>query len=134
MAEKILIVDDEKEIADLIEVYLLNENFDVYKFYAGADALDCIETMALDLAILDIMLPDLGGLSLCQTIRSRNDHYPELLSQAISCLCCAERWAPTMHDVTSRMVISISPYQEEQMSIILLQPWQAWVIIFAIWS
>ena len=43
MAEKILVVDDEKEIADLIEAYLQNENLDVYKFYSGAEALDYME-------------------------------------------------------------------------------------------
>ena len=42
MLEKILVVDDEKEIADLIEVYLQNENMDVYKFYSGEEALVCI--------------------------------------------------------------------------------------------
>ena len=44
MKEKILVVDDEKEIADLIEVYLQNENMEVYKFYTGKDALACIES------------------------------------------------------------------------------------------
>ena len=42
MVEKILIVDDEKEIADLIEVYLQNENMDVYKFYSGEEVLVCL--------------------------------------------------------------------------------------------
>ena len=57
MAEKILVVDDEKEIADLLEVYLKNDGYTVYKFYSGADALRCIEETELDLAVLDIMLP-----------------------------------------------------------------------------
>ena len=39
MPDKILVVDDEAEIADLLEVYLKNENFEVYKFYGGRDAL-----------------------------------------------------------------------------------------------
>lgn len=65
MKEKILVVDDEKEIADLIEVYLQNENMEVYKFYTGKDALACIERVDFDLAILDIMLPDVSGLSIC---------------------------------------------------------------------
>ena len=43
MNEKIMIVDDEREIADLIELYLTNEGFEVYKFYAGQDALRCAE-------------------------------------------------------------------------------------------
>ena len=65
MLEKILVVDDEKEIADLIEVYLQNENMDVYKFYSGEEALVCIGSTDFDLAILDIMLPDISGLSIC---------------------------------------------------------------------
>ena len=54
----ILIVDDEKEIADVVELYLQNE-YHVLKFYAGQDALDCIESTRIDLAILDVMLPEI---------------------------------------------------------------------------
>ena len=61
MSEKILVVDDEREIADLLEVYLKNENYTVYKFYNGTDALKCVEETEIDLAILDIMLPDIDG-------------------------------------------------------------------------
>ena len=61
MVEKILIVDDEKEIADLIEVYLQNENMDVYKFYSGEEVLVCIGSTDFDLAILDIMLTAKDG-------------------------------------------------------------------------
>ena len=82
MTEKILVVDDEKEIADLIEVYLRNENLAVYKFYSGKEALACIENTELDLAILDIMLPDISGLSICQTIRNMNNHYPVIMLTA----------------------------------------------------
>ena len=56
MNENILVVDDEKELADLVEVYLKNDGYNVYKCYSGTDALKCIETVGLDLAILDIML------------------------------------------------------------------------------
>ena len=59
MSNKILVVDDETEIADLIEVYLKNENYTVFKFYTAQEALNCIETTPIDLAILDIMLPDI---------------------------------------------------------------------------
>ena len=57
MSEKILIIDDEQDIADLLEVYLKNENYIVYKFYCATDAMSCIESGDIDLAILDIMLP-----------------------------------------------------------------------------
>ena len=43
MAENILVVDDEREIADLVEVYLQNEGYTVYKFYNAGDALNCLE-------------------------------------------------------------------------------------------
>ena len=69
--EKILVVDDEKDIADLIEVYLQNENYTVFKFYTAEDALRCIETQSLDLAILDIMLPGTDGFALCKKIREK---------------------------------------------------------------
>ncbi|HBC94420.1 MAG TPA: DNA-binding response regulator, partial [Pelotomaculum sp.] len=57
MMGKILVVDDEQSIADLIEVYLKSENYHVLKFYNGHDALQCIEKENIDLAILDVMLP-----------------------------------------------------------------------------
>jgi two-component system response regulator VanR len=82
MPEKILVVDDEREIADLIELYLINENFHVYKFYNAVDALACIESTELDLAILDIMLPGgVSGLTICQKIRERYT-YPVIMLTA----------------------------------------------------
>lgn len=69
MNEKILIVDDEKEIADLVEVYLKNDGYQIYKFYNGTDALSCIQKESLSLAILDVMLPDMDGFTLCRKIR-----------------------------------------------------------------
>jgi len=79
--EKILVVDDEKDIADLIEVYLQNENYTVFKFYTAEDALRCIETQNLDLAILDIMLPGTDGFAICQKIREKHI-YPVIMLTA----------------------------------------------------
>jgi len=81
VAEKVLIVDDEQEIADLVELYLKNENYTVYKFYTAAEALACIKETELDLAILDIMLPDVSGLSICQKIREKY-RYPIIMLTA----------------------------------------------------
>ena len=72
MNAEILVVDDETTIADLVEVYLKNEGYTVHKFYNGTDALDCVQRQNLDLAILDVMLPDMDGFTLCQRIRE--DH------------------------------------------------------------
>ena len=78
MAENILIVDDEREIADLVELYLKNENYTVFKFYTAQEALHCIDTTELDLAILDIMLPGTSGLDICQKIREKHT-YPIIM-------------------------------------------------------
>ena len=71
MAENILVVDDEREIADLVEVYLQNEGYTVYRFYNAGDALNCLETTPISLAVLDIMLPDMDGFALCRRIRQK---------------------------------------------------------------
>ena len=72
MNEKILVVDDERELADLLEVYLQNDGYSVCKFYNGADALMCVEENTPDLAaILDVMLPDVDGFQICRRIREK---------------------------------------------------------------
>ena len=70
METNILVVDDEKEIADFVELYLKNDNYHVFKFYNGTDALDCIFRERIDLAILDIMMPGLNGWEATEKIRA----------------------------------------------------------------
>lgn len=67
----ILVVDDEREIADVIELYLKNDQYTIYKYYTGKDALQCVENVKLDLAILDVMLPDMDGFQILQKIREK---------------------------------------------------------------
>lgn len=81
MSINVLVVDDEQSIANLIEVYLKNEGFTIYKFYNGEDALRCIESEQLELAILDVMLPDIDGFTLCQKIRE-NHNFPVIMLTA----------------------------------------------------
>ncbi|MEY8311141.1 VanR-ABDEGLN family response regulator transcription factor [Oscillospiraceae bacterium 42-9] len=81
MPEKILVVDDEIEIADLVELYLKNENYAVHKFYTAPEALACIESTQLDLAILDVMLPGTSGFAICQKIREKHN-YPVIMLTA----------------------------------------------------
>ena len=67
----ILVVDDEKEIADLIEIYLTNENYHVYKYYDSKNVLNDIDKLKIDLAILDVMMPTIDGFQLCSIIREK---------------------------------------------------------------
>ena len=72
MGSRILIVDDEREIADVVELYLKNENYEVEKCYNGTDALRCIEENTPDMALLDVMLPDINGFTILQKVRERH--------------------------------------------------------------
>jgi two-component system response regulator VanR len=81
LTANILVVDDEQSIADLIEVYLKSENYNVFKFYRGRDALACVDGQSIDLAILDVMLPDLNGFALCQQIRQAHN-FPVIMLTA----------------------------------------------------
>ncbi len=77
----VLILDDEKEIADLVELYLKNENYNVHKFYEAKEALKYIDTNNLDMAILDVMLPDIDGFTILNKIRE-NHNYPIIMLTA----------------------------------------------------
>ena len=78
---RILVVDDEKTIADLVGIYLRNEGYEVTIAYTGADAASLILSREFDLAILDVMLPDIDGFELLRTIRA--DHtYPVIMLTA----------------------------------------------------
>ena len=72
MSPDSLVVDVELAIADLVEVYLKNEGYTVHKYHNAADALACVARTRLDLAILDVMLPDMDGFTLCQRIREKH--------------------------------------------------------------
>ena len=77
----ILVVDDEQEIADLVELYLKNEGYTLYKCYDGAQALEQIAARPFDLAILDVMLPETSGFDLCRKIREAYT-YPVIMLTA----------------------------------------------------
>ncbi len=81
MAERVMVVDDEREITDLVALYLENERFTVFKCYSGQEAIDCISREKLDLAILDVMLPDVNGFVICKRIR-QDFTYPVIMLTA----------------------------------------------------
>ena len=70
---KILVVDDEKEIADLIEIYLVSDGYKVYKAYNAADGLDILAKEDIKLVLLDIMMPGMDGLAMCRKIRETSN-------------------------------------------------------------
>ena len=81
MEPRILVVDDEKTITDLVGIYLRNEGYQVTLAYTGADAARAILSQEFDLAVLDIMLPDIDGFELLRTIRAEHT-YPVIMLTA----------------------------------------------------
>ena len=65
----ILVVDDEKEIADLLEIYLISDGFQVLKAYSAKEGLRILEEKKIDLVLLDVMMPHLDGYDLLAYIR-----------------------------------------------------------------
>ena len=78
----ILVLDDEKEIADLVELYLKNENYNVYKAYTSEAALNFIDTVKLDMAILDVMVSGKNGFEILKYIREKNLNFPVIMLTA----------------------------------------------------
>ena len=67
---KVLVVDDDHEIADLVEIHLISDGFEVRKAYNALDGLNILEREKdINLAILDIMMPGMDGLTMCKKVR-----------------------------------------------------------------
>lgn len=71
MNSNILVVDDEKEIRNLLEINLRNEGYNVFKESCGEDALDTLEREEIHLIVLDIMMPGIDGFEVCRRVREK---------------------------------------------------------------
>lgn len=70
---KILVIEDEEKILNVIEAYLKNEGYEIFKAITGSEGLDIFKNNSPHLVILDLMLPELSGEEICKTIRSSSD-------------------------------------------------------------
>ena len=71
--KKILVVDDEKKIVDIVQAYLEREGYRTIVAYDGKAALDLARTEAPDLIILDLMLPEISGWEVCRTLLAKSN-------------------------------------------------------------
>ena len=81
MTTHILLVDDEKEIADLLSVYLINEDYTVHTYYSSREALATLDKVKYDLAVLDVMMPPPDGFTMLKIIRE-NHTFPVIMLTA----------------------------------------------------
>lgn len=81
---KILIVDDEKDIRDLVRAYLEKEGYQVFEAADGADAIKTARLMDPQIVILDIMLPNMSGLEVLSSLRRESDVYVIMLTAKIT--------------------------------------------------
>ncbi len=71
MKKKIVVVDDEKPIADILQFHFQKEGFFIKCAYNGQEALGLVEDIQPDMILLDVMLPDLDGMEVCREIRRK---------------------------------------------------------------
>jgi two-component system alkaline phosphatase synthesis response regulator PhoP len=77
---RILVVDDEQPIVDLVASYLLNEGYEVHRAYDGLTALATARRVRMDLVVLDLMLPGLDGLEVCRRLHHETSAYILMLT------------------------------------------------------
>jgi two-component system response regulator VicR len=82
MPKKVLIVDDEKSISDILEYNLKKEGFETLCAYDGPEGLRMAQEAAPDLILLDIMLPGMDGFEVCRTLRAAGDNVPIIMLTA----------------------------------------------------
>lgn len=78
----ILIADDDKEIVDLVKLYLQNEGYQIYQAYNGREAWEIVQDKMPSLVILDVMMPEMDGLEVCKKMRNENILTPILMLSA----------------------------------------------------
>lgn len=69
----ILVVDDDKEIADLVEIHLVSDGYTVFKAYNAKEGLEIFKNEDIQLMILDIMMPEIDGLEMCNIVRETSN-------------------------------------------------------------
>ena len=79
---KVLVIEDDPEIVDLLEIHLKDLSCELIKSYSGEDGLAMVKSNSLDLIILDIMLPGIDGMEVCRQIRSEKINVPVLMLTA----------------------------------------------------
>ena len=82
MNNKILIIEDEKPIAELLKYALEKERFDAAMAHTGEEAVAKIESYRPDLILLDLMLPDMDGLTICREVTANNKEIPIIIVSA----------------------------------------------------
>lgn len=71
-SKKILVVDDEEKIVEVVKSYLEHSGYEVYEAYTGKQAIEMFERVSPSLVVLDLMLPDVTGEEVCKTLRKQS--------------------------------------------------------------
>ena len=86
MSNSIMIVDDSPEILSIYSIFFERQGYTVHKAMESADALEMLQELDPDLFILDVMMPEINGIELCQRIRDlpQHEHTPVIILSAFS--------------------------------------------------
>ncbi len=82
---KVLVVDDDVDIAEVVEIILINKGFEVYKVYDGARVVECVSQFSPDVILLDVNIAEMDGREICKQLKSSDsphNHIPVVLFSA----------------------------------------------------
>lgn len=82
MSKKVLIVDDEKSIVDILDFNLRKEGYETFKAYDGREGLKLAREKNPDVILLDVMLPYMDGFEVCRTLRGEGNNVPIIMITA----------------------------------------------------
>ena len=93
LSRSILIVDDEPQTRDLLRLMLKRDGYEVYEAEDGYDALEKVKTLLPDMVLLDVMMPDIDGITVCQKLRAEQatKNTPVLMLSARTHLAAVEK-------------------------------------------
>ncbi|MGN7479440.1 response regulator transcription factor [Solibacillus silvestris] len=149
MTKKILVVEDDENLMNLLHIYLVKDNYEVHCVQNGKDALEAIQTFKPDAILLDWMLPDIEGIEICRRIRFEHD-FPIIMMSArtdeLDIVLALEMGATEyirkpfgFREMLTRLRIHLKRYekevqQKERVSELLLGPFRVDLVSFKVYK
>ena len=84
MAQRVLLIEDDRDIAELLAMHLRDEGYEVSSYHDGSEGLAAAKAGTFDLLVLDLMLPGTDGLTICRELRNHEAYLPILMLTAKS--------------------------------------------------
>lgn len=149
MTKKILVVEDDENLVNLLHIYLVKDSYEVHSVRTGKEALAAIQTFEPDAMLLDWMLPDMEGIEICRQVRFKHD-FPIIMISArtdeLDIVLALEMGATEyirkpfgFREMLTRLRIHLKRYekelqQQERVSQMLIGPFRVDLVMFKVYK